>query len=207
MDNMWHVLFNAVPAREQFLRRGLDVATTDFLPRYTTYWPWSNHVEQSPHLKPVLDWPGWEILVRSILSNNDRSPFWEETAARTQHLIVPRHAHCYSTLYGGRLPWWPVAQNRSQLIAARQLHSNWSPTAAGLGLALPPEATPQSRTPGDPNPSLRPRPNPGRQTISTPTPTPTPTPIPIPIPIPIPTPTPIPTPIPIPGTSDRHAGM
>jgi hypothetical protein len=42
MDNLWHVLFHALPTRELVLEQGLELSSIDFLPRYTTFWPVAN---------------------------------------------------------------------------------------------------------------------------------------------------------------------
>ena len=62
MDNLWHVLFHAIPIKDAFERHGLSRTHTDLLPRYTVYWP----VPDSRHkpndaIKPVGAWAGWEV--------------------------------------------------------------------------------------------------------------------------------------------------
>ena len=122
MDNMWHVLFHAIPTRELFLRRGLELQSVDFLPRYTIFWPVANARENynKEPLRPVLQWPGWETLMRSLIHARTDVQ-WPELAARTQELIVPQRWHCYRRLIGGHVGWWPrlVGRNYSALFAAR----------------------------------------------------------------------------------------
>ena len=122
MDNMWHVLFHAIPTRERFHSLGLDSDHTDMLPRYTIFWPVGNARElyRTESLKPVAQWPGWETLVRSILGE-EATQMWTGALQRTQQLIVPRRWQCYDTLYGGHTGWWPrlIGRNYSGLFAAR----------------------------------------------------------------------------------------
>ena len=132
MDNLWHVLFHALPTRELVLEQGLELSSIDFLPRYTTFWPVANardvfdaqgrlisgyHTER---LKPVLQWPGWELVMRSLIGGRT-DVHWPELAARTQELIVPRRWNCYRRLTGGHVGWWPGIKGRdlSELLAAR----------------------------------------------------------------------------------------
>ena len=122
MDNMWHVLFHAIPTRELFLRRGLELQSVDFLPRYTVFWPVANARENYNRepLKPVLQWPGWETLMRSLIDART-DVRWPELAARTQQLVAPRRWHCYRRLIAGHVGWWPrlIGRNYSALFAAR----------------------------------------------------------------------------------------
>lgn len=65
MDNLWHVLFHAIPVRQLFLRRKLHLASVDFLPRYTQNWPDDQSLAlQDSSLRPVQQWVGWEMLMR-----------------------------------------------------------------------------------------------------------------------------------------------
>ena len=129
MDNIWHVLFNAIPMRELFIRRGVSAASVDFLPRYTQYWPvWTATqflrlpAGQQVHglLKPVTAWPGWEILLQGVLEDRREAQSLEKTRSRTQRIFSQRSRwHCYSTLVGGREGWWPDARRVDDLISAR----------------------------------------------------------------------------------------
>ena len=132
MDNLWHVLFHAIPTRELVLERGLEMSSIDFLPRYTTFWPVANARDvfdaqgrlisgySNERLKPVLQWPGWELVMRSLIGGRT-DVHWPELAARTQELIAPRRWNCYRRLTGGHVGWWPGIKGRdlSELLAAR----------------------------------------------------------------------------------------
>ena len=101
-DNIWHVLFHAIPTRQSVLRRGVPPARTALLPRYTNQWP------NSPSL---TQWSGWEVLVRSLHGSDptvvDGNAAWARAAATTQTIVSSGVWHCYSRLRGGHRSWWP----------------------------------------------------------------------------------------------------
>ena len=139
MDNLFHTFFHAVPTvawlpREAQLPGGAaSLASAEFLPRYTLYWP----VEASSHgssfgisTGPPLVWPALEIYVRALLglshltraglmaagaaaaAHADPMPAsaWTEAAEQIHRFLhlQPRTLHCYKVLVGGHPHWWPA---------------------------------------------------------------------------------------------------
>tara|TARA_B110001452_G_C15225446_1_gene424726 strand:+ start:93 stop:2018 length:1926 start_codon:yes stop_codon:yes gene_type:complete len=116
-DNIYHVLFHAVPTQAHAARLGLSSLEqeTDFLPRYTRFWPsplqlvdLENATSKAGRwndLLPVAKWRGWELIMRSLL------PEAALTAAleRTQTIVSVElgSLQCYESLHGGHSGFWP----------------------------------------------------------------------------------------------------
>jgi hypothetical protein len=146
MDNLWHVLFHAVPTHDFATgRAAVELATAAsivVLPRYLAFLPhplWSekDRIFEPP---PVVRWHAFELLIRSLggtltgssargegPGGSPRSDLfgWERVANRTHALVRSNATHCYQRVLGGHALWWPslVAWtgewNVSQLVAAR----------------------------------------------------------------------------------------
>ena len=131
MDNLFHILFHALPLREDLARLSRDGALSagsggasaayELLPRYTVLWPGASSSR---------GWPGWEMATRALStalphSNHMAMPTVEQTDSR----IEPLSLHCYPLVIGGHSPFWPSFDNGTELVAAR-------PRVAALRKAL-----------------------------------------------------------------------
>ena len=131
MDNLFHILFHALPLREDLARLSRDGALSagsggasaayELLPRYTVLWPGASSSR---------GWPGWEMATRALStalphSNHMAMPTAEQTDSR----IEPLSLHCYPLVIGGHSPFWPSFDNGTELVAAR-------PRVAALRKAL-----------------------------------------------------------------------
>lgn len=106
-DNLFHMLWHALPLREDVLalKPGL-IGPLDLLPRYTVMWP---DVNESV-------WNGWELVSR-VLTASLRQPL---QSSRREALLRPWQLHCYRAVYGGHSPFWPdFYKNASALINVR----------------------------------------------------------------------------------------
>ena len=121
LDNLFHVIFNAVPTLDTLARHDLLSGNrTDFLPRFTSTWP-------PPPQDGREYWPGWEVYIRAVVgsANNEKLHF-ESIAKRAKQLLKANDCglkhqpkcgdlnllHCYRTMVGGHARWWPSGGQR-----------------------------------------------------------------------------------------------
>ena len=121
LDNLFHVIFNAVPTLDTLARHDLLSGNrTDFLPRFTSTWP-------PPPQDGREYWPGWEVYIRAVVgsANNEKLHF-ESIAKRAKQLMKANDCglkhqpkcgdlnllHCYRTMVGGHARWWPSGGQR-----------------------------------------------------------------------------------------------
>lgn len=116
-DNIYHALFHAVPTQAHAARLGLSSLEqgTDFLPRYTRFWPsplqlvdLENATSKAGRwndLLPVTKWRGWELIMRSLLPEAVLTAVLE----RTQAIVSAElgSLQCYKSLHGGHSGFWP----------------------------------------------------------------------------------------------------
>ena len=114
-DNLFHMLFHAIPSREHFSRLNLPEAV-HFLPRYVDHWPGYLRGGKASMVNtlPVSQWVGWELLMRSLLPDAAITSAMQTT----QSLVLPERLQCYSSIVGGHGPFWPSVFNRTELFAA-----------------------------------------------------------------------------------------
>ena len=117
MDNLYHALIHAVPAREFFERLlatgHLNWNGLHLLPHYIQYWP-----------KDFQKSVGWQILARSFGVSADNFP---GVAAQANALTAHEGCHCYRRIFGGHGAFMPppymkpgqrVVQFRAALTAS-----------------------------------------------------------------------------------------
>ena len=144
MDNLFHVLFHALPLSEdmkalsapltQLLSRLVDGDSAsagetrgagsmplELLPRYTVLWPGDESSSR---------WMGWELMTRVLSASLPHSLMTSPPSAEhTDALLQPLSLNCYPLVLGGRSPFWPHFDRADELIAVR-------PRLAGLRNAL-----------------------------------------------------------------------
>ena len=133
MDNLFHVVFNAVPSLSSLARRGVvvDPSTTDLIPRYTVFWPSQYVGVARPSQADSSYWPGWEVYVRAVVGAatlataradtavGARAAGWHGALLRTRDLLDEvGTVHCYKRLVGGHPRWWPSGSGRAEFDAS-----------------------------------------------------------------------------------------